>query len=106
MSLKPFASTLNNIATQFNCQFSSFCPGTGPYEFLKSQLFALQTALNNIVPGQINSLVFLVLSRFVELFSSFTAALTAAAFDSSDPAMKNEFYLLQQTLSARGNSGE
>jgi hypothetical protein len=53
----------------------------------------------------INSLVFLVLSRFVRGFSSFPAVLAVIAFDSSDQAMKNEFYLLQQMLSARGNSG-
>jgi hypothetical protein len=102
MALKPFASTLNNIFTQFDCKLSSFCPGSAPYQFLKSQISALHSALNSLVPTKINSIVFLVLSRFVALFSLLTSALTASAFDKSDQSMKKEFYALQQALTNVG----
>jgi hypothetical protein len=98
MCLKPFATTLNAIFTQFDCKFASFCPGSKPYQFMKTQVYALHGALNSLVPSKINSLVFLVISRFIALFSSFMSALTASAYNSSDQKMKTEFFQLQQSL--------
>ena len=96
MALKPFASTLNNIFTQFDCKFTSFHPGSESYKFLRSQVFALHTSLNSLVPSKINSLVFLVLSRFIALFSSFMTAISSASFDPSSEKMQEEFFRLEQ----------
>jgi hypothetical protein len=98
MCMKPFASTLNNIFTQFDCKFSSFAPGSTSYQFMKTQIFALHSSLNSLVPSKINSLVFLVLSRFIALFSAFASALSAAAFENSDESMKNEFFALHHSI--------
>jgi hypothetical protein len=97
MALKPFASTLNNIFTQFDCKLPSFSPGSASYTFLKCQILALHEALNGLVPSKMNSLVFLVVSRFVGLFTSLTSALAAAVFDTTNDSMKREFYALQQS---------
>lgn len=101
MALKPFASTLNNIFTQFDCKFTSFHPGSESYKFLRSQVFALHTALNGLVPSKINSLVFLVLSRFIALFSSFMTAISSASFDPASEKMQEEFYRLEQENQAQ-----
>jgi hypothetical protein len=96
MSLKPFASTLNNIFTQFDGKFASFSPGSKSHQFLKNQLYALHCSLNSLSPSKINSLVFLVVSRFIALFSSFLSTLAALSFDGSNPEMKQEFFRLDQ----------
>jgi uncharacterized membrane protein YidH (DUF202 family) len=98
MALKPFASILNNIFSQFDCKLPSFSPGSASYTFLKSQILELQAALNGLVASKMNSLVFLVVSRFVCLFSSLTSALAAAVFDTTNDSMKREFYALQQSV--------
>jgi hypothetical protein len=98
MCLKPFATTLNTIFTQFDCKFTSFCPGSKPYQFMKTQVYELHAALNSLVPSKINSLVFLVISRFIALFSSFMSALTASAYNGAEQQMKAEFFQLQQSL--------
>jgi hypothetical protein len=92
MVMKPFASTLNNIFTQFDCKFTSFTPGSKSHQFLKSQIYALHESLNRLVPSKINSLVFLVLSRFVALLSSFMSALAAGAMGTVNEKQRNAFY--------------
>jgi hypothetical protein len=92
MVMKPFASTLNNIFTQFDCKFASFTPGSKTQQFLKSQIYALHESLNRLVPSKLNSLIFLVLSRFVALLSSFMSALAAAALVTQDEKTRAQFF--------------
>jgi hypothetical protein len=65
---------------------------------MRNQVLSLHSALNALNPGAVNSLVFLVLSRFVALLSSLLSALGAGGFDAGDPAMKEEFYRLEEEL--------
>lgn len=98
LSLKPFASILNQIFSQFDCKLQSFKPSTQSFQFIKNQVYNLHTALNSLAPSKINSLVFLILSRFVALTSSFTAAISSASFDDGDPNMKETFFQMQIEL--------
>jgi hypothetical protein len=95
MVMKPFASTLNNIFTQFDCKLPSFTPGSTSHEFLKSQVYALHECLNRVSPSKVNSLVFLVLSRFVALISSFMSALAASAMGTGNEKQRIAFYEAQ-----------
>lgn len=98
LSLKPFASILNQIFSQFDCKLQSFKPSSRSFQFIKGQIFNLHTALNSLSPSKVNSLVFLILSRFVALTSSFTAAISSALFDDGDPNMKETFFQMQLQL--------
>ena len=96
MTLKPFASILNEIFSTFDCKFNSFLPGSPPMQTLRQQLMQLHTSLSNVVPAKTNSLVFLVLSRFIALLSSFLSALTALSYSSQDQQAQNFLFNLQQ----------
>ncbi|KAK8854276.1 hypothetical protein M9Y10_016835 [Tritrichomonas musculus] len=98
LSLKPFASILNQIFSEFDCKLQSFKPSSQSFHFIKNQIYNLHSALNNLSPSKVNSLVFLILSRFVALTSSFTAAISAASFNDGDPNMKEEFFQMQMEL--------
>jgi len=95
MSLKSFASILNDIFVHFDCKFSSFKPGSQSFSFIRSQMLKLHNELNALSPNKVNSLVFLVLSRFVALFSSFLAAISSMSYDSSDPKAQEFLFSLQ-----------
>lgn len=97
-SLKSFAGILNEIFNQFDCKLQSFRASTQSFQFIKGQILQLHTALNRLTPNKVNSLVFLVLSRFVALVSSFVAAISAASFDDGDPNMKETFFKMQMEL--------
>jgi hypothetical protein len=77
MALKPFASALNEMFAQIEGGLSSFSPGSRTHQVLKTQAYSLHMALNSLTPSKVNSLVFLVVSRFVTLFSAFVSALSA-----------------------------
>ena len=96
MTLKPFASILNEIFATFDCKFNSFLPGSPAMQTLRQQLMQLHTSLSNVVPAKTNSLVFLVLSRFIALLSSFLSALTALSYSSQDEQAQNFLFSLQQ----------
>jgi hypothetical protein len=96
MALKPFASVLNEMFAQIDGGLPSFAPGSRTHQVMKSQVYLLHTALNRLTPSKINPLVFLVVSRFVALVSSFMSALSASAFDVGDEEMKKEFFRLDQ----------
>jgi hypothetical protein len=96
MALKPFASALNELFAQIEGGLSSLSPGSRCHQVLKTQVHSLHTALNSLTPSRVNSLVFLVVSRFVALFSSFMSALSASAFDEGDQEMKKEFLRSEQ----------
>ncbi|OHT12706.1 hypothetical protein TRFO_17431 [Tritrichomonas foetus] len=98
LALKPFASILNTIFGQFDCKYSSFNPTSPSFQFIRSQVFSLHSALNGLTPSKVNSLVFLVLSRFVALMSSFMAAISSSSYDGNNPEMKEAFFKLQNEL--------
>ena len=101
-ALRPFASILNNVFNQFDCKYPSFNPVNKQYQLLRKNIYALHSALNNVSASNVNSVVFLVLSRFTALISSFSAAISAASFDERDEKMKSKFYEMEMELS-RGN---
>ncbi|EAY17839.1 hypothetical protein TVAG_010630 [Trichomonas vaginalis G3] len=85
-SLKPFALILNNIFTNFDCQFSSFDPKSQSYNYLKGQLNQLHQTLNSMSAAKTHNLIFLILSRFVTFISSISSALAMAYESKSKPA--------------------
>ena len=95
-------SILNNVFNQFDCKYPSFNPVNKQYQLLRKNIYALHSALNNVSASNVNSVVFLVLSRFTALISSFSAAISAASFDERDEKMKSKFYEMEMELS-RGN---
>ena len=95
-ALKPFASILNDIFASFDCKFNSFIPGSAQCKTLKQHVMKLHSSLSSIVPSKINSLVFLILSRFIALLSSFLSALTALSFSPNDMDQKNYLFSIQQ----------
>ncbi|EAY01716.1 hypothetical protein TVAG_317050 [Trichomonas vaginalis G3] len=96
IALKPFASILNEIFTTFDCKFSSYIPGSEPAKNLRNQIMRLHSALSQIQPSKINSFVFLIVSRFITLLSSFLSALTAFSYSENDEQAKSFMYALQQ----------
>lgn len=96
IALKPFASVLNEIFTTFDCKFSSYIPGSDSCKQLRQQVMKLHSALSAIQPSKINSFVFLIVSRFIALLSSFLSALTAFSYSDTDEQAKSFLYALQQ----------
>lgn len=77
-ALKPFALILNNIFTNFDCQYSSFDPKSQAYNYLKGQVAQLHQTLNSMSAAKTHNLIFLVLSRFVTFVSSISSAIAMA----------------------------
>ena len=96
MALKPFATTLNEIFASFDCKLHSFLPGSAPCKILRQQIMQLHASLSAVIPSKTNSLVFLVLSRFIALLSSFLSALTALSYSSEDEQAQQFLFSLQQ----------
>ena len=96
MALKPFAATLNEIFSSFDCKLHSFLPGSSECKALRQQIMQLHASLSHVLPSKMNSLVFLVLSRFIALLSSFLSALTAISYSADDEQAKNFLFSLQQ----------
>ena len=96
MALKPFASILNSIFSTFDCKYASFLPGSAQCKSFRQQIMQLHTSLNSIVPAKINSLVFLVISRFTSLLSLLFSALTSMSYSSEDEQSKCFLFSLQQ----------
>lgn len=78
--LNPFAETLNNIFQNFDCKVQSFAPGSSSFAFIRQEVYQMHNSLNSIGPSKVHSLLFLVLSRFVALTSSFISALSSLSF--------------------------
>ena len=76
--LKPFATVLNNIFTNFDCQFSNFDPQSQKYQYFKSQVLQMHDSLNQMSAAKTHNLIFLILSRFVTLISSIMSGLAVA----------------------------
>ncbi|EAY23479.1 hypothetical protein TVAG_071430 [Trichomonas vaginalis G3] len=95
-ALKPFAAILNEIFSQFDCKLRAFSPVSAQYKMLRQNVMKIHAALSAIVPSKINSLVFLVLSRFVALLSSLLSALSTLSFGESDIDSKEEIFKIQQ----------
>lgn len=75
LALKPFAQTLNSISLEFDCTLQSFQPSSKNYASIKEQFQALHSILGSLQPSKINSLVYLILSRFIALLSSLASIL-------------------------------
>lgn len=95
-ALKPFANILNDIFSQFDCKLKTFSPGSAQYKLLRQNIMKIHAALSSIVPSKINSIVFLVLSRFVALLSSLLSALSSLSYAESDIDSKEEIFNIQQ----------
>ncbi|EAX84804.1 hypothetical protein TVAG_583660 [Trichomonas vaginalis G3] len=78
LSLKPFALILNNIFTNFDCQYSSFDPKSHSYNYLKGQVNELHQTLGSMSAAKTHNLIYLVLSRFVTFVSSISSAIAMA----------------------------
>lgn len=76
-ALSPFAQILNNIFKQFDCKIASFNPATESFTFIRDQIYQLHNVINTVGPSKMHSLLFLVLSRFVALLSSFLSTLSS-----------------------------
>jgi hypothetical protein len=73
--LDSFALILGDIFDNFDCRLESFKPATLSFAFIRNQVLRLQTLLNEISPKPIHRSVFLVLSRFISLSTSFVSAI-------------------------------
>lgn len=83
-SLNPFADVLNEIFKSFDCKLKSFTPGSESFAFIRQQVFQLHNLLNAVGPSRIHSLVFLVLSKFVSLMSSFLSAISSMSYEEEE----------------------
>lgn len=79
-SLNPFAAILNEIVQSFDCKLKSFQPGSNSFTFIRQEVYKMHSTLNQIGPSKVHSLLFLVLSRFVALISSFLSAISSLEY--------------------------
>ncbi|OHT05064.1 hypothetical protein TRFO_06056 [Tritrichomonas foetus] len=82
-ALEPFANVLNDTFASFDCKLASFSPGSESFTFLRQQTSQLHSLLNTIGPSRVHSMLFLVLSKFVSLISSFLSAISSMSYQST-----------------------
>jgi len=76
LAMKPFASILNSIFLNFDSAFTNFDPSAKSFIYIKDQVAQLHSTINAVAPNTVHSIVFLVLSRFVTLVSSFVTVVS------------------------------
>ena len=96
LALKPFASTLNDIFSNFDCKFTSFTSGSQSFRKIRKYVMDLHSSLISLSPTKVNSLVFLIVSRFIALLSSFLSAISAMVYDTNNEQEKAFVFSLQQ----------
>lgn len=95
-ALSPFAETLNEISGSFTGEFSAFDPSSDSYKFLRNKVFDLHRDLNELPSAKVNSIVILVLTRFISLYSSFISILSAIQYDEENEEAQETFFGIQK----------
>lgn len=75
-NLKPFASTLNTIFMSFDSNFTCLDPNSPHFSKVRGFVTDMHSTLTSLNASKINNTVFLVLSRFVTLLSSFVSSIS------------------------------